>query len=421
MQNLLYLTHRIPYPPTKGDKIRSYHVLKHLSTRYRVYLGTFVDTPADWAHADAVRALCADSCIVRLRPSWARMKSLFALGSEQALTVLYYRSQRLKRWVDDTLRTQAIERILVFSSAMAQYALAAGDARRIIDFVDIDSDKWRQYVSRSRWPQRALYEREHRLLARYERRISRLFEGSLFVSQEEAQLFSRFAPETAGKTAYFANGVDADYFSPAREYANPYPDAAQVLAFTGAMDYWPNVDAVEWFAHDVFPLIQARHPDAIFYIVGVRPARAVRELSRRRGIVVTGAVPDIRPYLAHARLAVAPLRLARGVQNKVLEAMAMGKPVVASPQAAEGIEAAAAGSLLIARHADDYVTHASRVLSGAEASAGRLARDHIVRAYDWTRNLATLEAWLEGASDRSALGRAFGAAPGTLASERSAR
>lgn len=402
-EELLFLVHRMPYPPNKGDKIRSFHMLRHLSQHYRVHLGTFVDDEADWRHVDTARSFCGESHFAKLNPSTARLRSLSGLLTGQALTLPYYHNAGMQAWVNDILARHPVKRILVFSSAMAQYVRQAGGRRRVIDFVDIDSDKWVQYAKSKRWPLSWLYRREGKLLLRHEREIASEFDASLFVSREEAELFKRLAPESADKTSYFSNGVDTGYFSPEREYPNPYPANEQVLVFTGAMDYWPNVDAVSWFAEEIFPAILAAHPQTRFYIVGSRPSTAVNELARLPGIKVTGTVADIRPYLAHARLAVAPLRIARGLQNKVLEAMAMEKIVVSSPQAAEGIQATLGEELHVASSAQAFgQTIRTLLAEKACGPMGKAARARILTDYDWDSCLAQVDALLAEAPETRA-------------------
>jgi sugar transferase (PEP-CTERM/EpsH1 system associated) len=392
MEDLLYLTHRIPYPPNKGDKVRSYHFLKHLSERYRVHLGTFVDDEDDWRHVDTVRALCHETRFVRLAPRAAKLKSLRGFLSGQPLTLPYYRDGGMKRWVDDILDRLPVRHILVFSSAMAQYAMQASGARRVADFVDVDSDKWNQYARTRSWPLSAVYRREGRLLLDFEREAARVFDATVFVSAAEAGWFRRLAPESASKIAHVNNGVDFEYFSPDRDYPDPYRQGEKVLVFTGAMDYWPNVDAAEWFAREIFPAIRARLPDTRFYIVGARPTPRVIQLAELPGVSVTGSVPDIRPYLAHAALAVAPLRLARGVQNKVLEAMAMGKTVVASPQAAEGIDAVDGREIRLAGGAAEWADAVCQTLTAFAPEMGAAGRARVVADYGWDSNLAKLDA-----------------------------
>jgi sugar transferase (PEP-CTERM/EpsH1 system associated) len=398
MEDLLLLIHRIPYPPNKGDKIRSYHLLKHLARHYRVHLATFVDDPDDWQYVPHVEALCASSHFARMKPLLARVKSLSALLKNRSLSLEYYRDAGMARWVRDTVAAHKIERVLVFSSAMAQYADPHRGARRVVDFCDVDSDKWRQYADKKSFPMSWLYRYEADQLLRYERQVARDYDASLFVSAPEADLFRQLAPESTAKIGHFNNGVDTDYFSPEQSYTSPYAAAERALVFTGAMDYWPNVDAVQWFAHEVFPQLRARFADARFYIVGTRPAPAVQDLGKLPGVVVTGTVPDVRPYIAHAAVAVAPLRIARGIQNKVLEAMAMATTVVVSPQALEGIEAEPGSELVLAQDAGAFVDAVTTLLNGQEdaaAAIGRAARAKVQRRYSWSSNLACIEESLE--------------------------
>lgn len=394
MEDLLYLVHRIPYPPNKGDKIRSYHLLKHLSRKYHIHLGAFVDDPADWQYAEEVRALCKDVCLVELNPLKARLKSLPALLSGAPLTLAYYSSRQLRSWVEKTLRDFPVNKAVVFSSAMAQFVSGENQLKRIADFVDVDSDKWRQYAQTKPWPLSWIYAREGRTLLNYERKVAANFDATLFVTEEEAQLFRALAPESAAKIGWFNNGVDFGFFSPEHQYANPYAAEELPLVFTGAMDYWPNVEAVAWFAREVFPAVHAEFPQARFYIVGGHPAPAVQQLAQIAGVVVTGRVPDVRSYLAHARMAVAPLRIARGIQNKVLEAMAMAKPVIASPQAAEGIRAEMGSDLLVAADAAAFQSMITSEFKEKGNQMGKNARERVVADYDWQNTLRRVDALL---------------------------
>jgi sugar transferase (PEP-CTERM/EpsH1 system associated) len=188
------------------------------------------------------------------------------------------------------------------------------------------------------------------------------------------------------------NGVDLAYFAAGADFVNPYPSDVPVLVFTGAMDYWANADAVRWFAMEIFPAIRARIPAAEFWIVGTRPLPVVRELARLPQVRVTGAVDDIRPYLAHSRLAVAPLRIARGVQNKVLEAMAMGRPVVGTPAAFEGLELEDRYRALTAEAPADFAARCVEILGGAHTGFGSIGRDYVTAHHDWAVNIGRLHA-----------------------------
>ncbi len=401
MQDLLFLCHRIPYPPDKGDKIRSWNMLRYLAARYRVHLGCLIDDAHDWQHVPVLREMCGETHFARLNPLPARVLSLRALADGRPLSLTYFYDRGLRRWVDRVMQHQRPARALIYSSAMAAYVMGErfDGLNRVVDMVDVDSDKWRQYAARKSWPAKAIYQREARTLLAFERRAAAACNASLFVSPREAALFRTLAPESAGRVFHVNNGVDAEYFSPDRAYDNPYPPGAATLVFTGAMDYWPNIDAVVWFAEEILPLLRQRTQAALrFVVVGSNPAPEVQALRRLDGVEVTGRVPDVRPYLAHARAAVAPLRVARGVQNKVLEAMAMARPVVASPQALEGIDAEPGRHLLLGDGAADFADKVARLLTAGDAGLGHAARQRVLEAYGWAGNLAQLDRLLGGAA-----------------------
>ncbi len=392
MESLLYLVHRIPFPPNKGDKIRSFNLLKHLSGRFRIHLGSFVDDPHDWRYRNEVDEYCESLFLRPLHPWHARLKSLTGLLTGQPLTIPYYRDPAMARWVRGVL-DQGVDRVLVFSAAMAQYLPPDPEGRRhtVIDFVDVDSDKWRQYASGHRFPMNRVYRREARTLLSYERRLAASADASVFVTDDEAALFRRLAPESADRVHAIDNGVDTGYFSPERDYPNPYPAGGINLVFTGAMDYWANVDAVNWFTESVFPRILETVPEARFVIVGARPVPAVRQLADRPGVTVTGSVHDIRPYLAHADVAVAPLRIARGVQNKVLEALAMARPVVATPQALEGLRHDATMQWLVSDEPAGFARLCQHVLCNPDrAEWGGQGHEFVCRHYSWSEHVDRL-------------------------------
>ncbi len=395
MQELLYLVHRIPYPPNKGDKIRSYHILKHLSHNHRIHLGTFIDDEKDWEYVEKLKEICGETCFVKLDPQASRVRSLSGLIANQPLTLPYYRDAGLQKWVNNLLDTRHINNILVFSSAMAQYVNESCSTHCVIDFVDVDSDKWKQYSKTKPWPLNWLYRRESRLLLEYERKTAKAFDASAFVSETESDFFKQLAPETAAKVTYFNNGVDAEYFSPENINTNPYQSNTDTLVFTGVMDYWANIDAVEWFAHNIFTLIRTQLPSVEFYIVGSRPTARVTALSALPGITVTGSVEDIRPYIAHAALVVVPLRIARGIQNKVLEAMAMEKTVIASPQAAEGIRALHSQELFVEDKEQNFADRIiAQIKNGPNMKIGSAARARILKDYSWRRILDQVDTLL---------------------------
>tara|TARA_R110000787_G_scaffold8895_21_gene30680 strand:- start:260 stop:1480 length:1221 start_codon:yes stop_codon:yes gene_type:complete len=401
MSELLFLAHRIPYPPNKGDKIRSWNILKHLAEHHTVHLGCFIDDPEDEPYRAVLEDLCESCHFAPLNPRLAKIRSLTELLRGAPLTLGYFRNSGLAQWCADLRQAREVDRIFVFSSSMAQYAgrSVSGAEKCVVDFVDVDSDKWRQYADAKRGPTRWIYARESRTLLEYERQISAASDASLFVSAAEAALFRRLSPETADKVFAVDNGVDLDFFDPARSFDNPFsPVSAEApnLVFTGAMDYWANVDAVSWFVRNVFPGIRARRPDAVFWIVGAKPSADVIALGETDGVVVTGRVSDIRPYVAHATVVVAPLRLARGIQNKVLEAMAMAKPVVGTPEALEGIDAVPGVEFCSESEADRFADRVVSVISDpAYREMGLKARKCVENRYGWRATLSTLNTILE--------------------------
>jgi sugar transferase (PEP-CTERM/EpsH1 system associated) len=406
MGNLLYLVHRLPYPPNKGDKVRSYHLLKHLVKQHRVFLGTFVDDPADEAYVDTVRQICPDVHIARLHPRSAKLRSLSGLLTHQALGLRYYQNTGLQDWVNQTLAQHKIDASVIFSSVMAQYLDAVPVANRppmLVDFVDVDSAKWTQYAAKHPWPMSWLYRREGERLLAYERTVALQAQRSFFVTDNETALFQGMAPECAHRVETMSNGVDADFFSPDPARQTPFtePPSAQPcspvvpIVFTGAMDYWPNIDAVTWFVSDILPPLLKAWPQLRFYIVGRSPPAAVLALASSH-VIVTGTVPDVRPYLQHAAVVVAPLRVARGIQNKILEAMAMARPVVAAQSCVDAIDAHAGTELVSALATPDFVREISTLLaSPAQATAlGQAGRQRVVQSYSWQAHLSRIDAHL---------------------------
>jgi polysaccharide biosynthesis protein PslH len=390
MANILYLVHRLPYPPNKGDKVRSYHLLKHLVARHRVFLGTFVDDPDDMVHLDTLRKLCADVHAIPLQPRRARVASLLALLTGGALTERYYRDERLHSWVQRTVAAEAIDAMVVFSSSMVQYAQRSPAVPMLVDLVDVDSAKWRDYAQAHRWPMSWVYRREARLLLEVERRAVAASAAAYLVTAKEVALFNQLAPEAGGRVRALGNGVDTSYFAPDAARPSPFVGDGKVVVFTGAMDYWPNVDAVTWFAQTALPVLRETWPTLCLHIVGRSPSSAVMALAGS-AVVVTGTVADVRPYLQHADVVVAPLRLARGVQNKVLEALAMARPVVAAQTCVDAIDVRADTQLLAAEAAGDRLlrdpTEAARI--------GRAGRQRMLDVYSWEAQLAALDPALE--------------------------
>ncbi|WP_313534279.1 TIGR03087 family PEP-CTERM/XrtA system glycosyltransferase [Sphingomonas sp.] len=390
MGDILFLAHRIPFPPDRGDKIRAYHLLRHLAQDHRVHLVAFADDPEDLQNQDGLASCTATRTIVwREAPTgWTGARAVLR---RQPVSVAAFAHPAVRTAVNALLAAEPVDTIFVFSSQMAQYLPPQPKQRRIMDFVDMDSAKFAAYAKGGRGPMAWVHRREARLLLAHERRVADEADASLFVSEAEAALFR--ARTNAPRIHAIENGIDTVFYDPSHRF-EPIGGAGPLLVFTGQMDYRPNIEAVTWFADAVFPRIRHAHPDARFAIVGRAPTPAVEALAERPGVLVTGTVPDVRHWLAAAALVVAPLRLARGIQNKVLEGMAMARAVVASPAAAEGIDHA--GTLCVADGADAFGDAVMRLLDDADSAAalGASARARVIARYSWDARLAPLDALL---------------------------
>lgn len=409
MGNVLYLVHRLPFPPNKGDKVRSYHLLKHLAAQHRVFLGTFIDDPEDEVHVERVRAMCADLHVAELSPRLAKLRSLKGFLTNQALSLGYYQDRGLRAWVDQILVEQKIDAIVIFSSVMVQYIDCLSKPNGppvLVDFVDVDSAKWTQYADNHTWPMSWVYKREGLRLLDFERSVAGRAKRSFFVTHNEADLFRQLAPTCSDRLEVISNGVDADFFTADLTCASPFgadvTDTHPVsVVFTGAMDYWPNIDAVSWFVEAILPELRRRWPTLCFYIVGRNPPATVLALACDF-VVVTGTVSDVRPYLQYASVVVAPLRIARGIQNKVLEAMAMSRPVVASRSCVDAIEARSGEGLIPADTSTDFVREISALLQDKDRAdeIGRFGRERVMATYSWQVHLGRIDRHLANDKER---------------------
>ncbi len=401
MPSLLFLTQRIPYPPIKGEKIRPLQILKHLRQSYDVHLGCLVDDPRDAEHVPTVRALCTDAYFATLDRRRAKLTCLRGLLTGAPLSVTFYHDRGLAAWVRRVLDKVKPEVIFVCSSNMAPYVLDLRGPERVclVDLADVNSEKWRAYARTGTRPMRWVHAREWRQTARLEARIARECDWSTFVSPEEAQLFATMLPECAGKIRAVSSGVDQVYFDPALEFVPPFDVARHNYVFTGTMDYPPNIDAVIWFAEAILPIIRRTAPDAQFHVVGSSPSPDVQKLASLPGVFVTGRVPDVRPYVAHATAGVAPMRIARGIQNKVLEAMAMGRPVVVTRDALEGIDAVPGEEVLLAEGAEAFAAACVAAARPGSAALGQAARARVMSDYVWAERLRGFDALLGTPAD----------------------
>jgi sugar transferase (PEP-CTERM/EpsH1 system associated) len=396
---VLFLAHRIPYPPNKGDKIRSYHQLKALRERgHEVHLVAFADESGDLRHREELTKLCASVTIVSLDRSVAKVMALWGLVRSQSFSVAYFSSRLMEQRVSSLMTERCFDAVVACSSPMAQYVPARLMSHCLVDLIDADSEKWGDYAQQVGPPRSWLYQLERRRLRHCERAIIARCGHAIVTTEREAALLTRTdEPFENGRLEVITNGVDLEYFRPdlTSTWAMEHLPQAQRsyladssatrLVFTGRMDYAPNVDGVRFFVHKVFPAIRERDRQAQFLIVGANPTREVRRLGNHPGVVVTGYVEDVRPYLATASVCVVPLRIARGVQNKVLEAMASGCAVVATPTATAGLGAKSGRHLLVGQSGPDLSETLLRLMSDAplRRRLGEQARSYVELHHRW--------------------------------------
>jgi sugar transferase (PEP-CTERM/EpsH1 system associated) len=399
-RELLFLAHRIPFPPDRGDKIRSWHLLKRLGETARVHLACFADDEADAAHLPALREAMGGAlgeAHVEVRRTSRAAAAARALIERRPVSLAAFDSADLRRFVDRLVREHDVTAAVAFSGQMAQFVPAG--PRFVMDFVDIDSAKFEAYGETGAPHLKWLMRREAEMLFAFERSTAARAAAALFVSEAEAALFR--SRTGLPNIRALSNGIDVDFFDPAADF--PRLSAGErgegpLLLFTGQMDYRPNIEAVTGFARDVLP----RLPGVRFAVAGRKPSAEVLAL-RERGVTVTGEVADIRSWLAAADIVVAPLGIARGIQNKVLEAMAMARPVVASPAAFEGIEAEPGAEIVLAAPDEQAAAIAHLLAHPAKAQAmAAAARRRMVADYRWDARLAPLEEIVFPRSQRAA-------------------
>ncbi len=390
---VLYLTHRVPFPPDKGDRIRNWHVLRTLAKRFRVSLGCVADEPVP----DAARAALAERCErVAIAPV-SRLGRLARAGASllagRSLSEGAFASREL------AIKSEAWHAETPFAAVVASATSLVPYLRRpafhampvFVDVVDVDSQKWIDFSRSVPPPKSWLYRLEGARVRRLERDLPEWAAASTLVSSAEARIFDAIAGDGAATVA--TNGVDLEYFRPTSEPTRP------IAAFVGALDYLPNIDAAEWFANQVWPAIHAKRPDAEFHLIGRNPAPRVRRLAAIPGVSLVGGVPDVRPHLAAAAVAVVPMRLSRGLQNKVLEALAMGKATIAAPPALAALDVEPGRHLVRAESAEEWTRETLDLLDdpARRERLGREGRAFVEANHDWERCLEPLVERIESA------------------------
>ncbi len=396
MSEILFLAHRIPWPADRGDKIRSHNILRHLAAMAPVHVVSFADDDRDMGFVAEMEPIFASVFAeIRSKPQW--VAGAEALASGASVSVKSFASASIARHIEALLARGNISHIFCFSGQMAQYVPASFTGRFIMDFVDVDSAKFESYAGHGNPIMRWINAREGRKLSAFEHDIAQRADASLFVSDAEAELFRQRSGITCGSVMMLGNGIDTVSYNPANEIPTIETKiSGPIIVFTGQMDYRPNIQAVTDFALNAMPEIHKQHPGAVFAIVGRNPPAPVHALAKKPGVIVTGAVDDVRSWLRAAAIVVAPLRIARGVQNKVLEAMAMAKPVVASACAARGIDAADGVHFRIAPDVNAEARIVSELLADPVSARklGDNARRHVVSHYGWASQLGSLQAMM---------------------------
>lgn len=373
---ILFLSQRVPYPPNRGDKITTWRLIERMQRSHEVRVVAFAHDEADERAAEELRKKGFEVTTVRYVDRTAKLKSLPLLLTSTPLTLGVYGSKELQAHVDRIL--PECDMAYAYSSSMGAFFLPHSDKARVMHFGELDSDKWRQYAEKVSWPMSWVYGREHRTLLAFEKRLAAAVTQNVFCTPLEEAIFHERIP--GPPATVLRNGVDLTAFSPAEDAREP-----EHLAFSGVMNYHPNVDGCVHFVNEVLPLVRKQFPNAKFTIIGAHPNADVERLAQTEGVEVTGFVDDTTDWLKRASISVAPLRIARGIQNKVLEAMAMGLPVVGTTCATQGVNGEHKRDYMVADSAEDQAAEICRLLAEPDEALalGRRARKFVEDHYDW--------------------------------------
>jgi sugar transferase (PEP-CTERM/EpsH1 system associated) len=391
--NVLFLAHRVPYPPDKGDRIRTYHVLRFLSQRARVHLACLADEPVSDETKLALSRYCEQLAIVPVGGMMRWLRTGFSLlrggtASEGAFHVPEFQTI-LRRWASEIRFDVSLASASSIAACLRLDKLQ--DVPAVIDLMDVDSQKWFDYAASHRGPRAWLYRTEGKRLRQLEQSLATWAAAVTFVGDAEVEIFQRFCPE--GRVHAVTNGVDLDYFHPSTHLSAPScRSKLPSCVFVGALDYYPNVEAAQWFCREVWPEVLRRRPEAKFYLVGRRPSPTLRRLASQPEVELVGQVADVRPYVAQSSVTVVPLRIARGVQNKVLESLAMAKATIVSPQTLAGLKACPGVHLLQASSSEEWQQTILALFDdpSARRRIGEAGRRYVEEHHSWERCLKPL-------------------------------
>ncbi len=397
---ILIIAQRCPYPPNKGEKIRTFHQLKYFNEcGHDVILASPYEDDSDQKYFDELKKHhCLN--VVSTKLSTKPFRLISGMLKNKALSISNFYSPNLQSEIDDILSSQEIDVIFCSASSVSEYIFRSKTYPRlkplpklIMDFMDVDSDKWAQYEKSHQWPLSAIYARESRLIAAAEANIVKTFEHCLLITQTEVDLFQTIHGNVKNLIA-IENGLDTNTFYPPtnlRQTTDPY------FLFAGVMDYAPNIDAVMWFIDLVWPDVKKKWPNAKFCIAGMNPSEKIKKLRLKEGIEVTGFVDDIKPFFDKTNIFIAPFRIARGVQNKVLQAFACGLPVIATSMGAEGIRYNADKDILLAGTPEQFINRIEQLISDKKFydCISNNALKNIVNNYSWESILQPLKTLLK--------------------------
>ncbi|HTR59135.1 MAG TPA: TIGR03087 family PEP-CTERM/XrtA system glycosyltransferase [Casimicrobiaceae bacterium] len=405
---VLVVCHRFPFPPKRGGKIRPFNVIKHLSQSHDVHVASIARSALEAKEGEGLSQFCAGYEMGRVSNVVQALRMMGRLPTATPSSMGFFYCPDLAHRIREMVADRRFDLIFVHCSSVAQYVDDVRGVPKILDFGDMDSQKWLEYARYKPFPLSLGYRLEGAKLEREERRLASRFDMCTATTRAEWETLRKLG--TASASDWFPNGVDSEYFAPSGE---PYdPDG---IAFVGRMDYYPNQECMFDFCAHTLPLLRARRPSLRLTIVGADPSPAVKRLERHEGVTVTGSVPDVRPYLRRSALMIAPLNIARGTQNKILEAMAMGVPVVASTTAAGGVDASAPADFLVASEPGGYASAILRIIENpSERSRLALAgRVRMLGHHAWSHSMRRLDAIIERclstrSGDRIATERQYG-------------